>query len=156
MRRILGDDGTGARRRFVIGWVLVVVAYGALRVLVVTVLLSSYGVRPLVFAAVELSSSVVYGIGSAHVVGALADRRHDTLRRWAPVTVAGFLAPDVYVLVSGRGMPVFGLVAVVGFSTVTATLTVRDVRRRARAAAASAAGAAPPPVPAAVGAEPPA
>jgi hypothetical protein len=94
---------------------------------------------------VELTSSIVYGVGSAHVVAALADRAHRALRRWMLVAAAGFLAPDVYVVASGGSLPVGALVVVVGVATTTSVLAVRDIRRRAREAATAASAAAGPP-----------
>lgn len=142
IRAALGEPGTEGRRRFVALWALVAICYGGLRVLVVTLFLARYGVDPVVFACVELSSSIVYGVGSAHVVAALADRAHRALRRWVLVAASGFLAPDVYVVASGGSLPVGALVVVVGVATTTSVLTVRDIRRRAREAASSGSSAA--------------
>ena len=122
-------------------WVLGSVAYGGLRALLVWRYLSGYGVNPWGFAAVELGSSLVYGWSSARLVLALVDRRWPALRWLAPVTLAGYAAPDAYVLATVGTLPDGLLRTVVGIIVVSLVLAVitlvREVRRGRAAGAAA-------------------
>ena len=120
------------------------VAYGGLRIFVADRTVKRYGVNIWGFAAVELSTSWLYGLSTARVVGALVDRRLRRAVRWGVVAAGTFLAPESFVLLTGRRMPaavyivIGALLATLG--TVAAVSLVRKVRA-GRDARASVAGA---------------
>ena len=121
-------------------WLAASIAYGGLRAALVWRYLSGHGVDPVVFAAVELGSSVAYGWASARLVIAIVDRQWPRLRWLVPATVLAYAAPDAFVLTTGGRLPdglmrtVVTIVAV-SFMVAVATL-VREVRRgRVRAGA---------------------
>ena len=117
-------------------------AYGGLRIFVADRTVKRYGVNIWGFAAVELSTSWLYGLSTARVVGALVDRRLRPALRWGVVAAVTFLAPESFILLTGRRMPavvyivIGALLATLG--TFAAVSLVRRVRRGRRAHAARA------------------
>ncbi len=84
---------------------MLVLGWSGLRIVAVWQWLEQYGVHPVVYALVDLGSSVPYAIASARTISALVDRRHRHAALWAPLAVACFVAPDVYIVAAGRQMP---------------------------------------------------
>jgi hypothetical protein len=114
-------------------WIVGSVAYGGLRIFVADRTVRRYGVNIWAFAVVELGTSFVYGLGTARVVGALVDRRRDQVMRWAPLAAGAFLAPEAFIVVSGRRMPTV-VYAVVGLVVlVMGTVAVVSLTRKVRA-----------------------
>ena len=120
-----------SRRRLERWWLVIVLLWSALRITAVWHWLERYGVRPVVYALVDLGSSVPYAIASARTVGALVDRRYRHGAVWGVVAATCFVAPDVYVVAAGRGMPwaVYAVVGTVASMTVALALWAgrRDV-----------------------------
>lgn len=85
------------------------------------------------FAAIELSSSALYGWASGRLVLAVIDRDRSARRTMGLTSLAGYLAPDVYVFASAGRFPDGLLVTVVTIAVVSALLTtlgiVRSIRR---------------------------
>ena len=108
------------------------VAYGGLRIFVADRTVKRYGVNIWGFAAVELSTSWLYGLATARVVGSLVDRRLRRAVRWGVAGAVTFLAPESFVLLTGRRMPTVVYVVigalVAMFGTVAAVSLVRKVR----------------------------
>ena len=134
-----------SRRRRVLErlWVVASVAYGGLRIFVADHTVRRYGVNIWGFAAVELSTAWLYGLSTARVVGALIDRKLRPATQWGAAAVVTFLAPETYILLTGRHMPraVYVVIAVLlaTLGTVAAVSAVRKVKagRAARALAAA-------------------
>ncbi len=124
-----------ARRRLLERlWVLGSVAYGGLRIFIADRTVKRYGVNIWVFGIVELSTSWLYGLSTARLVGALIDRRGRLAARWGAIATATFLAPEAFILLTGRHMPRIVYVVVAGLVTVLGTLAVVSLVRRVRAA----------------------
>lgn len=124
---------TSHRRALERLWILLSVAYGGVRIFVADRTVRRYGVNIPVFATVELVTSFAYGLGTARVVGALVDRRHDLAVRWAPVAFGAFIAPEAFIVVTGRRMPP-GVFVVVGIFVLTmGTIALVSLVRKVRA-----------------------
>lgn len=128
-------------------WFVAVMAWSGVRIAAVWHFLRDYKVHPLVYAIVDLGSSVPYAIGSARTITSLVDGRLRPAMWWGALTVVSFCAPEAYIVLSGQEMPwgVYALVAVV-FS-IAAGLAFRAGRsklaaqRAVTAAALAGAGA---------------
>ncbi len=132
------DRRTLRRRRIEIVWVLLSVAYGIGRAVVVAVTLSEYGVNPWVYGAIDAVTSVPLGIATARVVGAGIDRRWSSVHRWALIAGAAFIAPDVSILVMGGGRLPFAAYVIVGVVVfVSATVSLRAALGKMREGRAS-------------------
>ena len=107
-------DKAQRRQRVERAWVVVTLAWGIGRVFVVWGALSRYGVNPWLYAGIELLTSGPYGLATARLVTSLLDRNRQSASRWAALGLAMFLAPDLYIVGSGRHMPsyVYAIVAV--------------------------------------------
>jgi hypothetical protein len=121
-------------------WVVVSVVYGLFRASLVWAFLSKYGVNTLIFLVIELTSSALYGLSSARVVGALVDSQWQKLRRWIPAALATYAAPDAYVFASAGRLPGNMLEILLSIVAVTAVITavgmwfqVRNKRREVQA-----------------------
>lgn len=86
-------------------WLIAVALWACLRIFAVNKWLTKYGVNTVVFAAVEIGSSIPYGIGSARCVTSLIDHQRRAAMLWGLVAAAGFISPDLYMLTAGRSMP---------------------------------------------------
>jgi hypothetical protein len=126
------------RVQFERGWILVSIAYGGLRAALVWKFLQRYGVNPYVFGAIEFISAAIYGKSSAQVVGAVVDGAWIRLRRWLPIAVLTYFAPDGYVFLSAGRLPSDMLAILISVVCVTLVLTVvgivTQVRRGRRVA----------------------
>jgi len=124
-------------------WVVATVAWGLLRVLVVWHYLAHYGVNPWVYLFIEVATSAPYGVATARLVTSLIDKQMRSAYRWAMASAALFVAPDLYLVASGRSMPVYVYVTigmlVVGLGAASVVSVVSKVRdgRRDRAAKAT-------------------
>ena len=130
------------RRRIEIVWVVLTVLYGIGRAVVVGLTLSRYGVNPWVYGAIDATTSVPLGFGTARATTAAVDRCWHDARKWTVVAAVAFIAPDISIFVMGGGrLPKVVVLIVAGVVLVTASLAVHEARvkiragRRARAAA---------------------
>ena len=114
-------------------WLAGSVAYGFLRIALVWTFLAKYGVNPILYGSVEISSSFVYGWASARVVLDVVDETWERLRLHAPVAVCAYLAPDACILAMVGSLPSGILRTLISIVVASATITtvglVRTVRR---------------------------
>jgi ABC-type Co2+ transport system permease subunit len=118
------------RRIFQYLWFAAVAAWACLRILAVDTWLTKYGVNTAVFAVVEISSSVPYGIGSARCVTNLVDRHRRAATLWGLVAAAGFVAPDFYLLSAGKSMPLPTYVIILVVLLTLGTISVMGIIRK--------------------------
>lgn len=109
-----------------------VVAYGLGRTIVVWQALGGYGVNPWVYGAIDLVSSVPYGLGTARVVTGVLDRDWARVRRWGTIAALAFVAPDVYIVFAGESMPWPVYVVLGAWCSVAAVFAFRSLRRQVR------------------------
>lgn len=100
-------------------WVVFSVIYGAFRWALVWHYLEKYGVHPLIFGAIELSSSYGYAIYSGRLVAAAIDQELSRHKRVVMITIMWFILPDVYIFMSAGQMPR----TVIGFIVTAVLLT---------------------------------
>jgi hypothetical protein len=109
-------------------WVALVMLWAGVRILAVEVWLVGYGVNIWWFAAIELTSSVVYGVSSARLVHALARRDRKQSARWGALTLFGYVLPDTYMLSSGRAMPLATYAIVISLAITFAIIALVRTR----------------------------
>jgi len=100
-------------------WIIFSVIYGAFRWVLVWHYLEKYGVHPLIFGTIELSSSCGYAIYSGRLVAAAIDQELSRHKRLVILTITCFLLPDVYIFMSAGQMPR----SVIGFIVTAVLLT---------------------------------
>ena len=118
------------RKLFSYAWLVAVMLWCAIRIGVVSVWLSQYGVNTSVFAVIEIVSSVIYGVASARTVLALVDKRRRNALLWGLASVVAYLVPDVYVFSAGRSLPLLSYVVIITLIVVIGSVGILDVRRR--------------------------
>ena len=123
-------DKEERRKRVEHLWVGITLAWGFGRVLVVWGTLGRYGVNPWVYAGIEIATSGPYGVATARVVTSLLDRNRQAAGRWAALGLAMFIAPDLYIVAAGRGMPAYVYVVVSVLVALLGTLALLGVRAK--------------------------
>lgn len=114
-------------------WIVGSVAYGGIRIFIADRTVKRYGVNIWAFAGVELGTSWIYGLSTARVVGALVDRHMRLALKWGALAVATFLAPETYIILTGRDMPAIVYVIVLALVSLLGTAAVVSLLRRVRA-----------------------
>ena len=94
------------------------------------VTLGRYGVNPWVYAGIEIATSGPYGVATARVITSLLDRNRQAAGRWAALGLAMFIAPDLYIVAAGRGMPAYVYVVVSVLVALLGTLALFGVRAK--------------------------
>ena len=123
------------RRRLEVGWLVVNVVYAALRTFVAWATVRKYGVNIYGFVAVEVGSSIPYAIATSKAIGALVDKRKRHAVRWGLLAAVVFPLPELYVGLSGHGMPKYVYAVLVGLVVALGVFGALTISRRVRAAA---------------------
>ncbi len=118
------------KKLFSYAWLVAVMLWCVIRIGVVSVWLSQYGVNTSVFAVIEIVSSVIYGVASARTVLALVGKRRRNALLWGLASVVAYLVPDVYVFSAGRSLPLLSYVVIITLIVVIGSVGILDVRRR--------------------------
>lgn len=118
------------KKLFSYAWLVAVMLWCAIRIGVVSVWLSQYGVNTSVFAVIEIVSSVIYGVASARTVLALVGKRRRNALLWGLASVVAYLVPDVYVFSAGQSLPLLSYVVIITLIVVIGSVGILDVRRR--------------------------
>ena len=118
------------KKLFSYAWLVAVMLWCVIRIGVVSVWLSQYGVNTSVFAVIEIVSSVIYGVASARTVLALVGKRRRNALLWGLASEVAYLVPDVYVFSAGRSLPLLSYVVIITLIVVLGSVGILDVRRR--------------------------
>ena len=113
-------------------WIIATLAYGVLRITLAGTLLSDYGLNVVVFAGVEITSSAVFGIASGHLVESLLHHQRRNRALLVLATLAGYAAPDVYVLGFADEYPTNVRNSVIAIIVVSAIVSFVALLRRLR------------------------
>lgn len=117
-------------------WAVGVVLFSVARALLTWPTLSTYGVDPWVFLAIDVITAPPYGVGQALTVKILRDPSRHTrdATGWAALVVVMFLAPYIYILMaSGERMPLAAYVLVALWALLFGTLAIVRMRKQVRA-----------------------
>ena len=121
------------RRRIELVWVVLTVLYGVGRAVVVGLTLSRYGVNPWIYGAIDATTSVPLGFGTARATTASIDRRWRSAREWTFIAAIAFIAPDVSIFIMGGGrLPKVVFFIVGGVVLLTGSFAVHEARVRIR------------------------
>jgi hypothetical protein len=130
-----GRSGTATERRRRIlerYWFAAAMLYALLRVILADQFLVQYGLNIYVFAIIEFVSTPLDAIGVARTVQALIDSKRASAMRWLMVALAGYVAPDAYVVVATRHVPRSLYLAVLAWIVIGITVGVRRLRRQVK------------------------
>ena len=88
-----------------VAWMVVVLLWSVARIFAVSVWLSEYGISTKIFAAVEISSSLIYGASSAKAVSKHFRKQKLSVLSWGFIAFVSYITPDAYVLINGQTLP---------------------------------------------------
>jgi hypothetical protein len=125
-------DTDSDRRRDLLerAWFVLSMLYAVLRIVLAGEFLVEYGLNLWVFAAIEFLSTPLYAIGASRGVRALMDGHRSSAIRWFMLAVAGFVAPDAYVVIAARHVPKSLYIAVLVWVVLGTLLGFRRLRRQ--------------------------
>jgi hypothetical protein len=111
---------------------VVVLLWSVARICAVSVWLSDYGISTKIFAAVEISSSLIYGASSAKAVSSHLSKQKLSGLFWGLIAFVSYITPDAYVLVNGRTLPTIYYVVIVFLAVSFGAYAVFVIARAAR------------------------
>ena len=122
-----------ARRRILERlWIFATLAYSIGRVILARATVERYGVNIWVFGFIDFGTSGPYGLATARLVTSLIDKNTNAASRWAALAGACFIAPDLYVVASGRDLPPRIYVVLSVWVSLMTALSIGQMRRRIR------------------------
>jgi hypothetical protein len=116
-------------------WAVGILLFSVARALITWPTLSTYGVNPWTFLAIDVVTAIPYGIGQALTVKVLRDPTRPATDSigWAVLVAVMFLAPYVYVVAaSGENLPPAAFALVGAWAVVFGTLAVLKMRKQVR------------------------
>ena len=108
--------------------------WSLVRTLAVRLGLHRYGVNMWVFAVLDLASAGVLAVSTPRTVFAVVDLQWRRAVAWGCITAVGFIAPDIYVLLSTGHMPRATMIVVLAIVAVSVTASAVGVARQIRLA----------------------
>ena len=115
-----------------VAWMVVVLLWSVARIFAVSVWLSEYGISTKIFAAVEISSSLIYGASSAKAVSNHFREQKLSVLFWGFIAFVSYITPDAYVLVNGRTLPTNYYVVIVLLAVSFGAYAVVVIAKTAR------------------------
>lgn len=115
------------RRNVTRGWVALSLLWSITRAALIWRVFGSHGTNALGYLLVDLATTVPYAIYSARAAFAWIDRSPTFLRNLA-ISVACFLAPDIYVVATARHVPTAIWVGFGVFVSLMAILAIKFAR----------------------------
>ncbi|MCX6535272.1 MAG: hypothetical protein NT119_01760 [Actinobacteria bacterium] len=113
-------------------WMVLVLLWSVARICAVSVWLSEYGISTKIFAAIEISSSLIYGASSAKAVSDHVSKQSRSFLIWGLIAFVSYIAPDAFVFVNSRSMPTIYYVVIVllalSFGAYAVFVVVRALR----------------------------
>jgi len=99
------------RRRLELLWYLISFGYSIFRIALADRFVRKYGLNVWAFGAVEFGATIPYAVGTAKLVESLIDHDGRTAR-WGIIATVGFIAPDVFILLTTNHAPkrLFGVI----------------------------------------------
>jgi hypothetical protein len=110
-------------------WYVASFVYSLVKIWLAQAFLADYDLNIVAFAVVEFVSVGPYAVGCAKLIGALVDRRRRRAIAWALVATAGFIAPDLFAVLTTRTFPTW-LYVMIGLWVVLAAAAALVQARR--------------------------
>ena len=133
-QRVVHDEETRRKRKSVSrAWAIAVMTWAFLRTLIVWAALGDYGLNPWIYLAIDLCCAAVDAVTTPRMVLEFIDGHYRSATKWAVISLLAFLAPDAYIFLGTRTLPV-KLVIIVGcVVALTLSAAVISVLRKIRA-----------------------
>ena len=122
-------NNANVRRNATRGWVALSILWSCTRAALIWRVFGSHGTNGFGYLIVDLATTVPYAIYSARAAFAWIDHSPTFLRNLV-ISAACFIAPDVYVVVTARHVPLAIWVGFGVFVTLMAILAVKFAREK--------------------------
>lgn len=120
------------RKRLSRTWAGIVVAWSLIRTLIVWAAVGDYGLNPWIYLALDLFSAIVDAFSTPRMVLSFIDDHHRQAVKWALISLAVFIIPDLYIFLGTRTLPTRIIVVVCLIIALTLTIGVIGVVRKIR------------------------
>jgi len=134
------DTATLARRRMLSRtWAIVVVAWSLVRTLIVWAAVGDYGLNPWIYLVIDLASACIDAVTTPRMVLNFIDNKFKSAMKWAAISLAVFIVPDLYIFLGTRELPtnvIFIICVIIGVTLAAGIVSVVHKVRAGRAARA--------------------
>lgn len=107
-----------------------VICYSGVLTFIVSKTVSQYHVSTRWFGVVALTAAIPDAIGTAKMVSALVDHDYPKARRWGFVAATGYFAPEAFILLTGRHLPLRIYVVLGIWVSIALVLSLGSIRRK--------------------------
>ena len=111
-------------------WLALVVLWCLVRAFLVNIFFSPHGVNPFWYFAVDVLSSIPYGIFSARLVFAYIDKDSRHVFTNGFITLISFYLPDIYVFIFANEIPRILLYSFIAWIALFTLLGANEIRRK--------------------------
>lgn len=120
------------RRRLSRTWAVIVVTWSLIRTGIVWAAVGDYGLNPWIYLGLDLVSATVDAITTPRMVLSFIDDHYKQAVKWAFISLAAFIVPDIYIFLGTRALPRRLVVVVCVIIGLTLTVGVIGVTRKIR------------------------
>jgi hypothetical protein len=132
------DPETLARRKMLSRtWAAVVVSWSLIRTLIVWAAVGDYGLNPWIYLSIDLVCACIDAVTTPRMVLSFIDDHYKKAVKWALISLAAFIIPDLYIFIGTRHLPKRIIVAVCIVIAITLMVGVTAVVRKIRAGRAA-------------------
>lgn len=121
------------KRLFQIIWLVVVLIYDIFRAFLVEHFFSDYGVSGVKYFIFEIIASIFFSMASFRLVENIIYKRTGMVCIYFVLTAVTFFSPDLYVLIVSDKIPKSLLIGIVGYLSVSTTVTIISMTKKAKA-----------------------
>ncbi|MBN2694881.1 hypothetical protein JXR93_09485, partial [bacterium] len=83
------------------------VIYMGFRIFITFKTLGKYGVNPYIFGFIDIVTVIPYAIGAPKIIYHVKNRNKNRIVQWLIIFAFSFIAPYIYIGISGKGIPLF-------------------------------------------------
>ncbi|MDO8361447.1 MAG: hypothetical protein Q7V88_00995 [Actinomycetota bacterium] len=124
------------RRRLSRTWAGIVVVWSIIRTVIVWAAVGDYGLNPWVYLALDLAAAIVDALSTPRMVLSFIDDQHKQAVKWAVISLAVFIVPDLYIFLGTRTLPrriIIVLCLIIGLTLSIGVIGVTRKIRKGRA-----------------------
>ena len=117
-------------------WISIVLAYAAIRTLIIWKIFAKYGVNPYAYLAVDIVSAYFYAIYSTRLIEEIHETHYKKTLKYLFLTALFNFIPDIFILVTAKEVPkalITSFIQVIIFLALVAGFSlIREYRKRFR------------------------
>ena len=86
-------------------WILIVIAWGCIKALVINDVFAKYGVNTWIYLAIDLAIAIPYALSTARFVIYGLEKRWQKAWPYGVAAIVFHFIPDIYILAESRSVP---------------------------------------------------